>query len=152
MKGAIILLLVIIAAGVCYLAFTEMRQQSAIDEYQIKISQSRVADGLRVAGGARAAIQEYYSDFGKFPESFNEAGVSIGTTSLPMGVTGIVYGGNGVIAIMYSPSQLGLPKKISSADILLQPDPTESGSLNWTCTASVPFANYKNIVPAACRY
>ncbi len=151
MKGAIILLLAIIASGVSYLAFKELQQQNAIDEYQVKMMQSRVADGLRLSGGPKAAVTEYYNDFSKFPMSFNEAGVSINAVTLPGHVKSINLGSNGVIVISYEPRLLGLPFDVSEAAFMLKPDPTSSGTLSWICVASKPFGTYKDLVPAACR-
>jgi len=151
MKGAMILLLAVIAAGVSYLAFKELQKQNAIDEYQVRVIQSRVADGLRLSGGPKAAVTEYYNDFDKFPTSFNEAGVSINTATLPDHVEAIKLGSDGEIVISYEPSLLGLPYEVSEASFVLKPDPRGNDPMYWACVASMPFGTYKDFVPAACR-
>ena len=151
MKGAIIVLLAIIACAVSYLAYKQLQQQNAVDEYQVRVMQSKVADGLRLSGGVKAAVGEYFDDFNKFPASLNEAGVSIKSTTLPSHLKSVSLAPNGAIVISYRPSLLGLPYEVSEATLTLIPEPTGSGSLVWTCVASMPFGTYKDLVIAACR-
>ncbi len=151
MKGAIILLLAVIAAGVSYLAFKELQKQNTIDEYEVRVIQSRVADGLRLSVGPKAAVTEYYNDFDKFPVSFSEAGVSINTATLPNHIKGIDLGSNGEIIVSFKPALIGLPIEVSEASFAFKPDQTGSGPLYWACVASMPFGTYKDFVPAACR-
>ena len=150
MKGLVVALLVFIAAGVGYLAYTEMQKQNAVDEMAIRMIQSRVADGLRASAGPKAAVTEFYLDKGQFPDTWYEAGVSIAAIGLPSHVRSLELQGDGVIVIDYSPYALKLPSTTSVAQFNLIPSPNESGDLEWNCVPSPEFGQQKDILPAAC--
>jgi len=150
LKGLVVALLVFIASGVGYLAYTEMQKQNAVDDMAVRIIQSRVADGLRAAAGPKAAVTEYYYDEGQFPNTWYEAGVSIASMGLPSHIKSLELEANGVIVINYDSYSLNLPASVSVAEFKLIPTPNESGDIEWSCAANPLFAQQKDIVPAAC--
>jgi hypothetical protein len=151
MKSAIIFLLAIVAIAVFYLPFKASQQQDSVDELQVNVIQSKVASGLGLSGGPKAAVAAYYNANDEFPRSFSDAGVSINTSTLPDYIKGINLGSRGEIVISYEPGLLGLPVEVREAKLIFKPDPTGSGTLSWNCRASMPFGKYSIIIPAVCR-
>ena len=122
----------------------------AIPAYQDYTIRAQVSEGLNLAGGAKAAVTEYYQDSGELATTNDEAGLETNTEIQgkyvdQIGVGGDGSGVDGEIEIQYGNS---VNATISGDTLLLTPDTTNSGSVVWTCTS--PDISNKHL-PASCR-
>ncbi len=123
----------------------------AIPAYQDYTIRAQVSEGLNLAGGAKAAVTEYYQDSGDLAASNNEAGLETNTeiagkyvTQVGVGADG--SGNNGEIQITYGND---VNNAIDGNVLLLTPS-TNAGSVEWTCSSPVGEIENKHL-PAACR-
>ena len=122
----------------------------AIPAYQDYSIRTKVAEGLSLAGSAKLAVSETYDSTGGYP-TIDHANTSYGlpTASEISGtyVSSIsAAGSTGIVTIEYKTIATG---KVDSGDtILLTPDSSLAGSLQWSCDGNDIPAKY---VPANCR-
>ena len=122
----------------------------AIPAYQDYSIRTKVAEGLALAGAAKLAVSETYDATGGYP-AIDPANTSYGlpTASEISGtyVSSIsAAASTGVITVEYRTISAG---KVDSGDtILLTPDDSLTGSLQWSCGGNDIPARY---VPANCR-
>lgn len=113
-----------------------------IDLGRAEIVSQQLSEGLNLAGGAKAAVNEFYLDQGRFPSDNAEAGLAApykikGRFVLSMTVS------SGVILIEYGGSSA---PEISGRKLELVPRESKD-KLTWTCSA--PYIA-QQFLPAAC--
>ena len=117
----------------------------AIPAYQDYTIRAQVSEGLNLAGGAKAAVTEYYQDQGAFPTTNAMAGVEASNLIVGKYVTGVAVGGAGVITVTY-----GNDANTNIAGDSLTLTPTDrTGSIEWACANGAGLQN--KWLPAACR-
>ncbi|MEN8389582.1 pilin [Acinetobacter indicus] len=132
-KGFTLIELMIVVAIIGILAAI------AIPAYQNYTKRSHVSEGLSLAGGAKAAVTEYYSSNGEWPADNTEAGIS--TTISGNAVTSVEID-ESLITVTYN------TKVTSGAELTLQGSDS-NGAVNWTCAAGTNMD--EKFVPSNCR-
>ncbi len=116
----------------------------AIPAYQDYTIRAQVSEGLNLAGGAKAAVTEYYQDQGAFPADNAEAGIEVATNITGKYVTQLAVAA-GVITVTY-----GNDANTNIAGDTLTLTPLDNqGSVSWTCANGAGLQN--KWLPAACR-
>jgi len=116
----------------------------AVSAYQDYTIRAQVSEGLSLAGGAKVAVSEYFSDSGAYPTTNAMAGLSAAASISGKYVVGVTVGADGLITVDYGNSAHAT---LDPGSLTLAPM-DEDGSVSWTC-AGVGIAN--NHLPAACR-
>jgi len=116
----------------------------AIPAYQDYTIRAQVSEGLSLAGGAKAAVTEYFQDRGVLPADNATAGLPA-AASIAGDYVSEVRVANGVITVTYSGPDAH--SQIAGGNITLTPA-TTAGSVNWICGNGSIAVNH---VPAACR-
>jgi type IV pilus assembly protein PilA len=122
----------------------------ALPAYQDYTIRTKVSEGLSLAGVAKLAVSETFNATGSYP-TIDPANASYGlpTASEISGtyVSSITAApGTGIISIEFKTISAG---KVNSGDtVLLTPDSSVNGSLQWICNGNDVPAKY---VPANCR-
>ena len=117
----------------------------AIPAYQDYTIRAQVSEGLSLAGGAKAAVTEYYQDRGLMPGDNKTAGLPASNTIGGDYVGDVAVGAGGVITVTYSGADAH--QQINGDSITLTPA-TTAGAVNWICDSATIADNH---VPAACR-
>jgi type IV pilus assembly protein PilA len=127
-KGFTLIELMIVVAIIGILAAI------AIPAYQDYTVRAQVTEGLSLAGAAKAAVAESYSNTGLAPANRTEAGMSANATDTSgKYVTGVAVG-TGTITITYGN---GANSVIANQTLGLTPYETVDKSVAWRCGASV---------------
>lgn len=134
-KGFTLIELMIVVAIIGILAAI------AIPAYQNYTKRSHVTEGLNLAGGAKAAVTEYFASQGTLPTSNAMAGVADSITGNAVTSVEIDDTNAGLITITYN------SKVTNGATLLLSPV-TLAGSVEWKCKVGSIDTNY---VPSNCR-
>ena len=116
----------------------------AIPMYLDYTTRSQIAEGLNVAGGAKAAVTEYYQDRGVFPTDNAEAGLDAAGNISGKYVASVSVNG-AVVTIQYGNE--AHPFINGETVILTATD--HVGSVGWAC-ASGGVIQAKHM-PSACR-
>ena len=116
----------------------------AIPAYQDYTIRAQVSEGLSLAGGAKAAVTEYYQDRGTLPATNAIAGLPASGTITGNYVSGVAVGTGGVVTVTYGNDA---HSQIDTDTVTMSPN-TTAGSVTWVC-ASTTIAD--NHLPAACR-
>ncbi len=116
----------------------------AIPMYLDYTTRSQIAEGLNVAGGAKAAVTEYYQDRGAFPTNNAEAGLDSPGNISGKFVSSVSVNG-AVVTILYGNE--AHPFINGEAVILTATD--HLGSVGWAC-ASDGVIQAKHM-PSSCR-
>ena len=132
-KGFTLIELMIVVAIIGILAAI------AIPAYQNYTKRSHVSEGLSLAGGAKAAVTEYYASNGKWPTSNTEAGIA--TTITGNAVKSVVVTNSGVITVTYN------TKAEPNKKIILQGKDAD-GAVQWDCKGGDLDDKYR---PSNCR-
>jgi type IV pilus assembly protein PilA len=131
-KGFTLIELMIVVAIIGILAAI------AIPAYQDYTIRSQVSEGLTLAGAAKAAVAESFSQTGSAPTNRTVAGMSATATDTSgKYVTGVEVA-NGTITITYGNEANG---KISTQTLALTPYETADASVAWQCGGSNAPAN-----------
>jgi type IV pilus assembly protein PilA len=118
----------------------------AIPAYQDYTVRSKVSEGLNLAGAAKLAVSEVYDSLGTLPVNQASYGLPLarsiqGTYVSSVGVSG------GDITVTYKAAVGGTPNQFNKT-ILIQPDISSGGSVQWDCTGGDILIKYR---PANCR-
>ena len=115
----------------------------AIPAYQDYTIRAQVAEGLSLAAGAQAAVEEFYSESGAWPTDNAAAGLA-GQDDITGKYTDRVSVSDNVIDIRYG---LDAHQNITG-DIVSLAAVDNDGSISWTCTSA---DINDNRLPRACR-
>ena len=122
----------------------------AIPAYQDYTIRAQVSEGLNLAGGAKAAVTEYFQDRGSMPADNLTAGIAapgaiVGKYVAAVGVGTDGAGPAGQIQVDYG---IDAHATLAPGFLLLTPSTLNAGSVAWVCTGA-GIANKH--LPAACR-
>ena len=116
----------------------------AIPAYQDYTIRAQVSEGLNLAGGAKAAVTEFYQDRGAWPADNSEAGLATNPSSINGKYVSSVSVAASVISVTYG---VDAHATINGSGITLTAvDAT--GSVTWTCAGNGIADKH---LPAACR-
>ena len=133
-KGFTLIELMIVVAIIGILAAV------ALPAYQDYTKRTHVAEGLTLAGGAKASVTEYFSSQGKFPLNNDSAGLAAKADIKGNAVTSVEVA-SGKITITYN------DKVTNNATLELSPT-TGAGGVQWSCKGGSVIAKYR---PSNCR-
>ena len=133
-KGFTLIELMIVVAIIGILAAI------AIPAYQNYTKRSHVSEGLSLAGGAKAAVTEFFSSQGTWPTANANAGLPTAVSIKGNAVRSVGVSGS-TITIIYT------TKVASGATLILQGAST-SGGVTWPCTGGSLKAELR---PSNCR-
>jgi type IV pilus assembly protein PilA len=133
-KGFTLIELMIVVAIIGILAAI------AIPAYQNYTKRSHVSEGLSLAGGAKAAISEYYSSKGEWPTNNSVVGLA-----QPASISG-----NAVKSVSVASTQITITynTKVANNATLIVAATQSSGGITWTCTSGTLKAELR---PSNCR-
>ena len=119
----------------------------AIPAYQDYTIRAQVSEGLKLSGGAKTAVTEYYQDRGAMPTANGMAGLADKDEIQGKYVAQVEVGAGGVIDMQFGNDAHAV---IESKSIQLTPDTTQAGSVQWSCASASTEIENKHL-PAACR-
>ena len=118
----------------------------AIPAYQDYTIRAQVSEGLNLAGGAKAAVTEYFQDRGILPTSNTVAGLALATEIQGKYVDTVSVTGAGAINVGYGNSAHAT---LAPGILILTPSTALGiGSVQWLCTSTTILNKH---LPAACR-
>jgi type IV pilus assembly protein PilA len=121
----------------------------AIPAYQDYTIRAQVSEGLNLAGGAKAAVTEYFQDQGAFPTTNTLAGIEAKANIKGKYVDGVAVGALGAVTATYKAGgAFSANAKIDGASLVLTPA-DNIGSVGWGCAAGLKLK--AKWLPAACR-
>ena len=127
-KGFTLIELMIVVAIIGILAAI------AIPAYQDYTIRSQVSEGLSLAGAAKAAVAESFSQTGNAPNNREVAGMSANSTDTSGKYVTAVAVANGTISITYGNEA---NQKIRAQVLALTPYETPDASVAWRCGNSI---------------
>ena len=133
-KGFTLIELMIVVAIIGILAAI------AIPAYQNYTKRAHVSEGLSLAGGAKAAVSEYYSANGTWPKGNASAALPAATS----------IKGNAVNSVTVDQSKITIAynTKVDSGKTLILQGSATSGGIEWKCKTGNLKSEY---LPANCR-
>ena len=161
MKTLAIVLLLIIAAGVGYLAYSEYQKRQFVAEVAERIVNPHGLEDAERSGNMifqsfgymapiKTAVTEVYENTGRLPTSLLDAKYKMDPESLPSHIEDIVVAGNGEIITTFDVSELGLSGVIEVAVLKLTPHVDDQG-LYWSCSANPQLNKYPELLTSVCR-
>ena len=120
----------------------------ALPAYQDYTKRSNASEGLSLAGGAKAALAEFYSSEGEWPSSNEKAGLAAKTDITGNAVDEVAVSrtaggpaGKGIITVKYN-------KKVVAGKTLTLTGESDGGAIKWVCKGEADISKY---VPSNCR-
>jgi type IV pilus assembly protein PilA len=146
-KGFTLIELMIVVAIIAILAAI------AIPAYQDYVVRSQVSEGMSLADGAKTAVSEFYTNYGRWPTANGSAGLSTAASITGKYVSQVDASG-GVIKVKYSDSAPRVANKaINGAILAFSPiASSKTGSIAWHCSrANGATTVLDKYLPASCR-
>jgi type IV pilus assembly protein PilA len=117
----------------------------ALPAYQDYTRRTHVSEGLSLAGGAKAAVTEFYSTMGRWPANNTSAGTALASSIKGNAVTSVTISGS-TIAILYNDKvDTGTPTLTMKATAV------SGGSVEWTCGKTGTNSVLSKYRPSNCR-
>lgn len=118
----------------------------AIPAYQDYTIRAQVTEGMNLAGGAKAAVWDYWSDQGAFPADNTEAGMAA-PTDISGEYVSEVRIDNGEIRVTFGTANAN--SAISGETLIITPvGSVTDASMNWECDGGSVSDKY---LPTRCR-
>lgn len=141
-KGFTLIELMIVIAIVGILAAV------ALPAYQDYTARAQMSEALTLAEGQKAAVVEYYSDNGTFPNANASAGIAAASTIKGKYVKSVEVKGDATSATITSTmNSTGVNKDISGKTLVLV-GKQNSGSFSWECKQGTVDNKF---LPSSCR-
>jgi len=113
----------------------------AIPAYQDYTKRSHVAEGLTLAGAAKAGVAEFFASEGTWPANNTSVGLPTNTSITGNAVTSIGVGGS-LITITYN------TRVATGTTIFMRASGASIGTIRWLCTGGTVLSKYR---PSNCR-
>ena len=112
----------------------------AIPAYQDYTKRTHVAEGMSLAGTAKAAVAEYYASQGVWPNNNASAGLAAAASISGNAVTSVTVT-NSTVTIVYN-------ARVNNGSTIVMRATDNNGSITWACTGGDIQDKYR---PANCR-
>ena len=116
----------------------------AIPAYQDYTIRAQVSEGMNLAGGARTAVAEFYTDKGTWPSTNESAGLATNPTDINGEYVTSVNAAGGTIDVEFGNNA---HSELNGDTLTLSPY-SDGGSIAWSCTSQNIAGKY---LPARCR-
>lgn len=149
-KGISTLLLLIIAAGVGYFAFSEFQKRQFASDVSDNMRKQIVGEGIRFSVVHRNEVADYYWENEAFPITAYQLESFASQSVRPYGILGIDLREGGQVSVSLSASALGLSYSDGEPVLLFTPEDND-GVLSWKCEGAGALAGNVDLLPSACR-
>ncbi|HEC20370.1 MAG TPA: pilin [Gammaproteobacteria bacterium] len=112
----------------------------AIPAYQDYTKRAHVSEGMSLAGSAKAAVAEYYSSQGVWPNNNASAGLAAAASISGNAVTSVAVN-NSTVTITYN-------ARVNNGSTVIMRATDRNGSITWACNLGDLQDKY---LPANCR-
>lgn len=119
----------------------------AIPAYQNYLIRAQVTEGMSLAGGAKAAVWDYVSNYGTFPSNNQSVGLPIAASISGKYVSGVDVARGKITVSFAGPSA---NTAIRTQQLVLSPS-QGTGSITWSCNANAGTTLDPKYLPSSCR-
>ena len=120
----------------------------AIPAYQDYTIRAKVSEGLNLAGAAKLAVSETFDSTGAMAANNAAYGLPTAASITGTNTSSVSVASTGAITITYEATGLGGSPTANAKTIILVPDTSSAGSVQWGCSTGDMPSKYR---PANCR-